>query len=183
MATLTIRQQEILDFIISEIKLKGYPPSVREICAEVGLSSTSTVHAHLTRLEEKGIIRKDPTKPRTLEIIHPEYMISRVPGMIDVPIVSKIDTKTPIEKYTEGFFKLSSEVVGTDTVFMLRVNHEDFKPIAILKGDLVIVKALSNVVEGDLVVSVAGAGDCKIKAFNTGDKVIGKVVGVLRMKL
>src|SRR5690606_12205889 len=97
MAKLSKRQQEILDFIKHEVKTKGYPPSVREIGKAVGLASSSTVHGHLSRLESKGYIRRDPTKPRAIEILEPEETAS-IPKQhsINVPLVGKVTAGSPI---------------------------------------------------------------------------------------
>lgn len=183
MAVLTTRQEEILKFIISRIKEKGYPPSVREIGANVGLSSTSTVHAHLTHLELKGIIRKDPTKPRALEIIDPEYAVNRESTMVDVPMISQIKEGSPITKYTEGYFKLNPGIVGIDNVFLFKVNGDSMKSAAILHDDYVIVREQNIVMDNEISLVMSGAGEGVIKHFNEGDKVLGKVIGVIRLNI
>jgi repressor LexA len=178
MAALTNRQEEILNFIIKRIKEKGYPPSVREIGANVGLSSTSTVHLHLTRLEEKGVIRKDPTKPRALEIIDPDYAINRTPGVVNVPVLTEAGGEP------ESYFKLSEEIVGTDSVFILIASEELSKPPTILNNDYIIIKEQDTVTQGDMILSKSGAGDEHIMKFTSDIKsVTGKVIGVIRLGL
>ncbi|MCA1064745.1 transcriptional repressor LexA (plasmid) [Rossellomorea sp. AcN35-11] len=178
MATLTNRQEEILNFIIKRIKEKGYPPSVREIGANVGLSSTSTVHLHLTRLEEKGVIRKDPTKPRALEIIDPNYAIHRTPGVVDVPVYTELGGKP------DSYFKLSEDIVGTDSVFILIAAEEQSKPQTILENDYIIIREQHTATQGDLILTRSGVDDESIVKFTPGIKsVIGKVIGVIRLDL
>ncbi len=113
MAKLSKRQQDILDFIKSEVKLKGYPPSVREIGEAVGLASSSTVHGHLSRLESKGLIRRDPTKPRAIEVLDQDVN-SKVPPVVSVPIVGKVTAGQPISaiENVEEYFPLP-ERLGT----------------------------------------------------------------------
>lgn len=182
MAVLSSRQEEILLFIIKRIKEKGYPPSVREICANVGLASTSTVHAHLARLEEKGIIRKDPTKPRALEIVDPEYAdFNRDPNVIDVPIVSKVTRE--ISEHKEGYFKLGKDVVGSDSVFILKATEDIPKPSSIFNGDYLIVREQVTANDEDMIVAITGLGSGKVKNYSEGDILIGRVIGVFRTQI
>ena len=117
---ITAKQQEILDFIKSETLTKGYPPAVREICEAVHLKSTSSVHSHLETLEKNGYIRRDPTKPRAIEIIDDEFNLSRR-EIINVPILGQIAAGEPIfaEQNIEGYFPLLPEDMPSGNAFML----------------------------------------------------------------
>ena len=122
---ITAKQQEILDFIKSETLTKGYPPAVREICEAVHLKSTSSVHSHLETLEKNGYIRRDPTKPRAIEIIDDEFNLSRR-EIINVPILGQIAAGEPIfaEQNIEGYFPLLPEDMPSGNAFMLRVDRK-----------------------------------------------------------
>ncbi len=126
MAKLSKRQQQILDFIKQEVRTKGYPPSVREIGEAVGLASSSTVHGHLARLESKGFIRRDPTKPRAIEILD-EYESIPKTNVVNVPIVGKVTAGQPITaiENIEEYFPLPERFVSPDDqVFMLQIVGE-----------------------------------------------------------
>lgn len=152
---LTERQQEILRFIKQETRLKGYPPSVREIGDAVGLSSSSTVHGHLARLEEKGYIRRDPTKPRAIEILD-EPLFSKQSHAVQVPIVGKVTAGQPILaiENIEDTFPLPEHIVKDDQVFMLTVRGESMIDAGILDGDYVIVRQQNTANNGDIVVAL-----------------------------
>jgi len=144
-------QQRILEFIKQEIDEKGYPPSVREICAAVGLRSTSTVHAHLNHLEEKGLIRRDPTKPRALEIIDGSYAKGR-----SVPLVGKVTAGQPIlaiENIEENIV-LPKHMLGNDDVFALHVQGESMIDAGIFDGDIVVIRRQQSAVNGEIVVAM-----------------------------
>ncbi len=152
---LTPRQEEILSFIKSEVFSKGYPPSVREIGIAVGLSSSSTVHAHLSQLEKKGYIRKDPTKPRAIELLEDQdYLISR--DISSVPVVGKVNAGHPIlaEENIIEYYPLPKRLVQDNTVFILTVEGESMIKAGIMDGDYVIVKQQSTASNGDIVVAL-----------------------------
>ena len=144
-------QKKILDFIRHEIEEKGYPPSVREICAAVGLKSTSTVHAHLNTLEKKGFIRRDSTKPRALEVLDNSVSRGRT-----VPLVGKVTAGLPILaiENIEDYLTLPQHMVGYDDLFCLRVQGESMIEIGILDGDIIVVRQQDDAVNGEVVVAL-----------------------------
>ena len=144
-------QQRILDFIKSEIEMKGYPPSVREICQAVGLKSTSTVHAHLNHLEEQGLIRRDSTKPRALEVLDGSHQRGR-----SVPLVGRVTAGQPIlaVENIEDYLVLPQNMLGQDDVFCLRVQGESMIDIGILDGDIVVLRQQDSADNGDIVVAL-----------------------------
>ena len=147
-------QQKILDFIRSEIETKGYPPSVREICAAVGLRSTSSVHMHLTQLEKKGLIRRDATKPRALELLDSPLSKART-----VPLVGKVTAGQPILaiENIEDQLIIPNDLAAMDTeLFALRVQGESMIEAGILDGDIVIVHSQERAENGDIIVALIG---------------------------
>ena len=144
-------QQKILDFIKMEIEQKGYPPSVREICAGVGLKSTSTVHAHLNHLEQQGLIRRDSTKPRALEVIDGTQARGR-----SVPLVGKVTAGLPILaiENIEDYLMLPQDRFGRDELFGLRVQGESMIEAGILDGDVIVVRQQNNAENGEIVVAM-----------------------------
>ena len=144
-------QQKILDFIKSEIEQKGYPPSVREICAAVGLKSTSTVHAHLNHLEEQGLIRRDSTKPRALEVLDGSHVRGR-----SVPLVGRVTAGQPIlaVENIEDYLVLPQAMLGQDDVFCLRVQGESMIDAGILDGDIVVLRQQDTAENGEIVVAL-----------------------------
>ena len=144
-------QQKILDFIKSEIEQKGYPPSVREICAAVGLKSTSTVHAHLNHLEEQGLIRRDSTKPRALEVLDGSHVRGR-----SVPLVGRVTAGLPIlaVENIEDYLVLPQAMLGQDDVFCLRVQGESMIDAGILDGDIVVLRQQDTAENGEIVVAL-----------------------------
>ena len=144
-------QQKILDFIKMEIEQKGYPPSVREICAGVGLKSTSTVHAHLNHLEQQGLIRRDSTKPRALEVIDGTQARGR-----SVPLVGKVTAGLPILaiENIEDYLVLPQDRFGRDELFGLRVQGESMIEAGILDGDVIVVRPQNNAENGEIVVAM-----------------------------
>lgn len=164
---LSQKQIEILLFIKSELQKKGYPPAVREICKGVGLKSTSTVHGHLERLEQKGYIRKDPTKPRAIEILDKDedYLFSHK-KTLDVPIVGRVTAGVPIlaVENIEDTYPVPLELVEGSDVFMLKVSGESMIEAGILDGDLVLVREQSQARNGEIVVALLGE-DATIKRF------------------
>ncbi len=203
MTKLSKRQQDILNFIKLEVQKKGYPPSVREIGEAVGLASSSTVHGHLARLESKGLIRRDPTKPRAIEILEEET--SNIPRMnvINVPIIGKVTAGSPITaiENVEEYFPLpDSFAAADDHIFMLEIMGDSMIEAGILDGDMVIVKQQKTANNGDIVVAMTEDDEATVKRFfkekdyirlqpenSTMDPIIlrnvtilGKVVGVYR---
>lgn len=151
---LTSKQQEILDFIKLEISTKGYPPSVREICVAVGLRSTSTVHGHLERLEKRGIIRRDPTKPRAIEILDDSASTKEV---IDVPIIGSVAAGQPIlavENVEDRFPVPVDYFPSKNQLFMLQVKGESMTGCGIMNGDYIIVEQQPTAENGDIVVAL-----------------------------
>ncbi|NLM51908.1 MAG: transcriptional repressor LexA [Firmicutes bacterium] len=201
MDDLTPRQRQILEYIRREVKLKNYPPSVREIGEAVGLSSSSTVHAHLAKLEEKGFIRRDPSKPRAIELLQEEPETFFVPEVIQVPIVGQVTAGQPIlaEENIEDYFPLPKMMVHGDNVFMLQVRGDSMINAGILDGDYVIVRQQYQANNGEIVVAMLD-GEATVKRFYKAEdhvvlkpendlyepirspevRIIGKVIGVFR---
>ena len=153
-------QQKILDFIKSEIEDKGYPPSVREICAAVGLRSTSTVHAHLNHLEEQGLIRRDSTKPRALEVLDGSHARGR-----SVPLVGRVTAGQPIlaVENIEDYLMLPQSMLGKDELFCLRVQGESMIDIGILDGDIVVLRQQDTAENGEIVVAMTPDDEATLK--------------------
>lgn len=147
----TEKKLMILEYIRKELETKGYPPSVREICAAVGLKSTSTVHAHLNRLEEEGYIRRDATKPRAMELTEGNLAKGR-----SVPLVGKVTAGIPIlaQQNIDDYFMLPKNVIGTEDAFILTVQGESMIEAGILDGDYVVVRRQSDAENGDIVVAM-----------------------------
>jgi repressor LexA len=156
---LSSRQMQILDNIKKEIALKGYPPSVREIGEAVGLTSSSTVHNHLNILEEKGYIRRDPTKPRAIEVLDSfnEYSTRKT---VHVPVVGHVAAGEPILaiENIEDSFPVPYDMVKSDTVFMLKVRGESMIDAGIFDDDLILVRQQQNANNGDIVVALVADG-------------------------
>ncbi len=203
MTNLSKRQREILDFIKRSVREKGYPPSVREIGKAVGLSSSSTVHGHLARLEAKGLIRRDPTKPRAIEILDNDPAIEADFNVRKVPIVGRVTAGQPITavENIEDYFPLPENIApGGDQVFMLEVIGDSMIEAGILDGDYVIVRQQQTAENGDIVVAMTEDDEATVKRFykennyirlqpenSTMDPIIvtnvtilGKVIGVYR---
>ena len=155
MDTLTQKQEEIYNVIKDSILSKGYPPSVREIGELVGLKSTSSVHAHLNTLEKKGFIRKDPTKPRTIEITDDTFNLTRR-EVVNVPMVGTVAAGMPIlatENITD-YFPIPSEFLPNTDIFMLRVKGESMINVGIHDGDQIIVSKQNTAKNGDIIVAL-----------------------------
>ncbi|KXS41474.1 MAG: repressor LexA [Candidatus Frackibacter sp. T328-2] len=204
MEDLSNRQQQILNFIMQEINQKGYPPSVREIAKAVGLSSPSTVHSHLTTLEEKEYIRKDPTKPRAIEVLYePIKEQENDKEMINIPLVGRVTAGEPIlaVENIEDTFPLPLEYISdtSDKLFILTVEGESMIEAGILDGDYVIVKKQNTARNKDIVVALLDDEATVKRFFNEEDhirlqpenpnmepiltsdcKILGKVIGVYR---
>ncbi len=169
MVKISKRQQDILNFIKDEVKSKGYPPSVREIGEAVGLASSSTVHGHLARLESKGLIRRDPTKPRAIEILEVDEN-AHIPRnqVVNVPVVGKVTAGLPITaiENIEEYFPLPERLVPSDEqVFMLEIMGESMIEAGILDGDYVIVKQQQTANNGDIVVAMTEDDEATCKRF------------------
>lgn len=168
MAKLSNRQQAILDFIKQEVRTKGYPPSVREIGEAVGLASSSTVHGHLDRLEKKGLIRRDATKPRAIEITDGSEDMNVFPESVArVPLVGKVTAGVPIlaTENIEDYFPLPAHMVGDSTVFMLSIAGDSMIEAGIHDGDYVIVRKQSTANNGDIVVAMTEDDEATVKRF------------------
>ena len=164
---LTKKQTEILLYIKKETNNKGYPPTVREICDGVNLRSPSSVHAHLTTLELKGFIRKDPTKPRAIEVVEyeNEYFMAKK-KTVDVPILGQVTAGIPIlaVENVEDTYPIPMDEVNDDDVFMLKVKGESMIDAGIMDGDLVLVKEQATAINGDIVVALLG-DEATVKRF------------------
>ncbi len=153
---LTGKQQEILEYLKDCILKRGYPPAVREICEAVHLKSTSSVHAHLETLEQKGYIRKDPSKPRAIEILDDTFNLSRR-EIVNVPIVGTVTCGEPIlaEERIDGYFPVPPEYLHTGkTTFMLKVKGDSMINAGIFHGDLVMVEEGNTARNGDIIVAL-----------------------------
>jgi len=163
---LTERQKKVLDFLKSEIKRKGYPPTVREICDAVNLSSTSTVHAHLETLERKGYIRRSPAKNRSTEILEEDFYQS-ARELVNVPIIGSVAAGLPIlaEENIEDTFPIPIDYVKNNTCFMLHVKGDSMMEKGILDGDLVLVRQQPDANNGDIVIALLD-DDATVKTFS-----------------
>ncbi len=155
---LSNKQLEILNYMKSEINKKGYPPSVREICQAVGLRSTSTVHGHLSKLESKGYIRRDPSKPRAIEILtsDPFSDLSYNKETVNVPVIGKVTAGEPIlaVENIEDTFPLPIDFTHNQNTFILKVKGESMIEAGILSDDYVVVTQQSSASNGDIVVAL-----------------------------
>ena len=194
------KQQEILEYIKSQILERGFPPAVREICEAVNLKSTSSVHSHLETLEKNGYIRRDPTKPRTIEILDDNFNLTRR-EMVNVPIIGQVAAGQPIlaEQNIEDYFPIPVERMPNKQTFLLKVKGESMINAGILDGDLVLVQEEKTASNGDMVVALIDDG-ATVKTFYKEEGVIrlqpendfmdpiivqdvsilGKVIGVMR---
>ncbi len=169
MAELTARQREVLEFIDAEVRQRGYPPSVREIGTAVGLSSTSTVHAHLAALQEKGYLRRDPTKPRAIEVrfdAESSAPAERRP-VRHVPLVGDVAAGTGVlaAENIEETLPLPEDFTGTGQLFMLRVRGESMIDAGILDGDFVVVRQQATADSGDIVVAGIPGDEATVKTL------------------
>ena len=197
---ITEKQSQILEYIKSEIINKGYPPSVRDICKAVDLKSTSSVHSHLETLEKNGYIRRDPTKPRTIEILDDSFNLVRR-EMVNVPIIGTVAAGQPIlaTENIESYFPIPSEYMPNVETFMLKVKGESMINAGILDGDCILVKRQNHAKNGDMVVALVD-DSATVKTFYKEEghirlqpendymdpiilpdvEIIGKVFGVFR---
>lgn len=165
---LTERQRAILEVIQGHLEERGYPPSVREIGAAVGLASPSSVHAQLATLERKGYLRRDPTKPRAIEVQRdPETDLPlRLEASRNVPLVGEIAAGAPIiaEERVDALYPLPRDLVGEGTLFMLRVRGESMIDAGVLDGDLVVVREQPEVSQGEMCAAMVD-GEATVKFF------------------
>jgi repressor LexA len=161
-------QGKILEYIKSEIQSKGYPPSVREICDAVGLKSTSTVHGHLTRLQKKGLLNRDPMKPRAMEVLgDPNFARKEI---FSVPIVGRVTAGTPIlaQENIEDMMLISADFLGEGEHFILLVRGESMINAGILDGDYVVVRKQLHANNGEIVVAMI-EDEATVKRFYKED--------------
>lgn len=198
---ISAKQQEILEYIKETILSKGYPPAVREICEAVHLSSTSSVHSHLETLEKNGYIRRDPTKPRTIEICDDSFQMVRR-EMTSIPMIGRVAAGQPIlaTENIEGYFPLPVEYVPNNDTFILKVKGESMINVGIFDGDQIFVEKCNTARNGDTVVALID-DSATVKTFYKEEghirlqpendnmdpiivdncDIIGKVFGVFRL--
>ncbi len=197
------KQLEILEYIKKQILAKGYPPAVREICEAVHLRSTSSVHSHLETLEKNGYIRRDPTKPRAIEIVDDDFALTRR-EVVNVPIVGTITAGEPILAVENivDYFPIPVELMPNAEVFMLKVRGESMINAGIYDGDQVIVQRQPTAENGDIVVALLDDSATVKRFFKENGyyrlqpendtmnpiivssvEVIGKVIGLMRMSM
>jgi repressor LexA len=167
MVDLTKRQQEIFEFIKRYSARHGYPPTVRDIGKAVGLASSSTVHAHLANLEKVGLLRRDPTKPRAIELL--DRAVDGVRSMVrsqGLPLLGQVAAGQPIlaEENVEDYIQTPGIVGGEDGEYLLRVRGESMKDVGILEGDLVVVSPQDTARDGEIVVALVGE-EATVKTF------------------
>ena len=194
------KQKEILEYIKQEILNKGYPPAVREICEAVHLKSTSSVHSHLETLEKNGYIRRDPTKPRAIEIIDDNFNLTRR-EVVNVPILGQVAAGQPLlaVENIENYFPIPTEFMPNAETFMLKVKGDSMINAGIFNGDKILVQKQSDAQNGDIVVALVD-DSATVKTFykenghyrlqpenDTMDPIIvnecsilGKVFGIMR---
>ena len=200
---ITAKQKEILEYIKATILKKGYPPTVREICEAVRLKSTSSVHSHLETLEQNGYIRRDPTKPRAMEILDDTFALTRR-EMVQIPIIGTVAAGQPIlaEENIEDYFPVPAEMLPNSEIFMLRIKGESMINAGIFDGDRVIVQQTSVAQNGDIVVALID-DSATVKRFYKEDghyrlqpendtmepiivpnlDILGKVIGLFRFNI
>ena len=198
---ITAKQQEILDYMKEQILNRGYPPAVREICEAVNLKSTSSVHAHLESLEKNGYIRRDPAKPRAIEIVDDNFNITRR-EMVSIPIIGNVAAGQPIlaVENIESYFPIPVEYLPNAETFMLRVKGDSMINAGIFDGDQILVKKQNYAKNGDFVVALI-EDSATVKTFYKEDgfyrlqpendtmdpiivnevEILGKVIGLFRV--
>ena len=197
---ITSKQKEILEYIKETILKKGYPPTVREICEAVRLKSTSSVHSHLETLERNGFIRRDPTKPRAMEILDDMFGLTRR-EMVQIPMIGTVTAGQPIlaEENIEDYFPVPADLLPNTQTFMLRIKGNSMINAGIFDGDRVIVERTPTAENGDIVVALID-DSATVKRFYKEDgyyrlqpendamepiivtnmNVLGKVIGLFR---
>ena len=200
-ANITEKQREILEYIRTCILKKGYPPAVREICDAVHLKSTSSVHSHLETLEKNGFIRRDPTKPRAIEIVDDDYGIYHG-EMVRVPIVGQVAAGQPIlaEENIEGYFPFPADQLPKNELFLLKVKGESMINMGILDGDHILVEQQKTARNGEVVVALVEDSATVKRFYKEKDhirlqpenddmepilvpdcEIVGRVIGLMRM--
>ena len=195
------KQQQILDYIKEEILAKGYPPTVREICEKVRLKSTSSVHSHLETLEKNGFIRRDPTKPRAIEICDDSFQMVRT-EMVSIPVVGRIAAGEPIlaDQNIEQYFPIPAEMIPQGTSFAMRVHGDSMINAGIFDGDLLFANSCDTAENGEIVVALIDEEATVKRFFKEKDRIrlqpendsmdpiyvdhcmiLGKIFGVLRL--
>lgn len=197
---ITKKQQEILDYIKDEILSKGYPPAVRKICEAVNLKSTSSVHSHLETLEKNGYIRRDPTKPRAIEICDDSFQMVRT-EMVSMPVIGQVAAGQPIlaQQNIDSYFPVPADRVPKGESFILNVKGDSMINAGILNGDQILVNVCNTANNGDIVVALID-DSATVKTFYKENghirlqpendtmepiivedcQILGKVFGVLR---
>ena len=174
---LTGKRREILDFIAAQLRERGYPPSVREIGEAVGLASSSTVHTHLTTLQKQGFLRRDPTKPRAIEVRYDTMSgaaIERRPTR-HIPLVGDVAAGTDVlaQQNVEELLPLPEDFTGDGQLFMLKVRGDSMIDAGILDGDYVVVRQQAEADKGDIIVAGIPGGEATVKTFGRrGNKVV-----------
>ena len=166
---ITPKQREILEYIKQEILNRGYPPTVRELCDAVHLKSTSSIHSHLESLEKNGYIRRDPSKPRAIEIVDDSFNLTRR-EMVNVPIIGSIAAGQPLLaiQNIENYFPIPAEYMPNQDTFMLRVKGESMINAGICDGDVIIVKQQNTASNGDMVAALVD-DSATVKTFYKED--------------
>lgn len=197
---ITKKQEEILEYIKDQIMNRGFPPAVREICEAVNLKSTSSVHSHLETLEKNGYIRRDPTKPRAIEILDENFNMLRR-ELVNVPVVGRVAAGEPIlaAENIDSYFPVPAEYVPKNPTFMLTVKGESMVNAGIFSGDHILVEQKATAENGEMVVALVG-DSATVKTFYKEDgyyrlqpendtmepiivkevQILGKVIGVFR---
>ena len=169
---ITPKQKEILEYIKDQILTRGFPPAVREICEAVNLKSTSSVHSHLETLEKNGYIRRDPTKPRAIELLDDNFNLTRR-EMVNIPIIGRVAAGEPLlaEQNIEDYFPIPVEYMPNKQTFMLQVQGESMINAGILSGDYVIVEQTPSAENGEQVVALIEDG-ATVKTFYREEGII-----------
>lgn len=198
---ITDKQLEILAYIKETILKKGYPPAVREICEAVNLKSTSSVHSHLESLEKNGYIRRDPTKPRTIEILDDEFALTRR-EVVNVPLIGTVAAGTPLlaQENIEDYMPIPAEMLPNKEIFMLRVKGDSMIEAGIFNDDQVLVAKQATAENGEMVVALV-EDSATVKTFYKENghyrlqpqnssmdpiivedvQILGKVIGLFRL--
>ncbi len=197
---ISAKQKEILEYIKAQILERGFPPAVRDICEAVHLKSTSSVHSHLETLEKNGYIRRDPTKPRAIEILDDTFNLLRR-EVTNVPIIGRVAAGEPIlaDQNIENYFPIPMEMLPNTQTFLLKVHGESMVNAGILDGDMILVEERQAASDGDMVVALV-ENEATVKTFYKEDGyirlqpendfmdpiivddvlIVGKVIGVFR---
>ena len=205
MEELSSRQREVLEFIKTTVRDRGYPPAVREIGNAIGLSSPSTVHSHLSSLVKYGYLRRDPSKPRAIEVVEEGSQTEAGPvsASRQVPLVGRIAAGSPIlaDEMIEEVFSLPESLVGSGSIFMLEIKGDSMVKAGIFNGDFVVIRQQQDALNGEIVAALVDGEEATVKrlerrggsvilhpendafesmVFSEGVEILGKVVTVLR---